>query len=54
MKSLWVEIDSGRVYTRKERDRILMECFEFDEFTPSSEVYEYFCKVSEVNAFDVI
>lgn len=54
MKNLWVEIESGRVYTRKDRDRILMECYGFDDFTPCSEVYEYFCKASEVNAFDVI
>lgn len=38
---LYVELDSGRVYNRRDMCRILESCYDFDEFTPMSEAWEH-------------
>ena len=52
--NLWVELDSGRVYTRKEMCRILENCYGFDELVPLSEIWEYFCRLEEIDCFDIV
>ena len=49
----WVELDTGRVVTFREMCAILESEYGFDEFTPVSEVYEYFCESYSVNNFDI-
>lgn len=44
---LWVEISTGELMNRRKRDEILENKYEFDEFTPESEIWEYFFSVQE-------
>lgn len=39
---MWMDIDTGAIYTRQERDVILVEEYDFDDWTNALEVYEYF------------
>jgi len=52
-KTLWVEIETGRICSRKERNEILVDKYSFDDWTPISEIYEYFAKVEWDERFTV-
>lgn len=44
-KTLWIEIETKRICSRKERNEILVDKYSFDDWTPISEIHEYFAKV---------
>lgn len=43
----WINLDTGELVTKKEMIDTLINEFDFDEFTPFSEVYEYFYRLTD-------
>lgn len=44
-RTYWMNIETGELFTRKERDKILIDEYDFDDYTNALEVYEYFTPV---------
>lgn len=43
----WIEIDTGKLYTKEERDSILINKYGFDEITYASEIWEFFTDIEK-------
>ena len=49
----WIELETGYLATRQERDALLVDTYGFDDTTPVSEIFEYFARLEGADLLDI-